>query len=135
MFVTIWRFVPSMYPQRKMTPARPTAMVATVIRERRLFRREYGPEKLPLYEAYAAIWASDDLQYHGGGTAHASAYNYWHNAMAARVARALGRDGAAYERENRKALDQLEREFKRGEISKEEYLKRKKEIEERSAVR
>ena len=25
------------------------------------------PQKLPLYEAYAAIWASDDLQYHGGG--------------------------------------------------------------------
>ena len=23
--------------------------------ERRLFRREYGPEKLPLYEAYAMI--------------------------------------------------------------------------------
>src|SRR5688572_6483019 len=34
--------------------------------ERRLFRREYtGSDgtKLPLYEAYAAIWASDDLQY------------------------------------------------------------------------
>lgn len=46
--------------------------------ERRLFRREFevNGEKLPLYEAYAAIWASDDLQYHGGGTAHASAYNY-----------------------------------------------------------
>ena len=29
--------------------------------ERRLFRREFGPEKLPLYEAYACIWASDDL--------------------------------------------------------------------------
>lgn len=34
--------------------------------ERRLFRREYGPEKLPLYEAYAAIWASDNLQYGEG---------------------------------------------------------------------
>jgi uncharacterized protein (DUF608 family) len=31
--------------------------------ERRLFRREFGPDKLPLYEAYAVIWASDDLQY------------------------------------------------------------------------
>ncbi len=69
--------------------------------ERRLFRREFevNGEKLPLYEAYAAIWASDDLQYHGGGTAHASAYNYWHNLMAARVAKRLGHDPALYERE------------------------------------
>ncbi|HYP15664.1 MAG TPA: DUF4450 domain-containing protein, partial [Opitutus sp.] len=67
--------------------------------ERRLFRREFGPEKLPLYEAYAAIWASDDLQYHGGGTMHASAYNYFHHREAARLANALGRDGAPYERE------------------------------------
>ena len=67
--------------------------------ERRLFRREFGPAKLPLYEAYAAIWASDDLQYHGGGVTHASAYNWWHNVMAARVAKLLGKDAARYERE------------------------------------
>ena len=67
--------------------------------ERRLFRREFGAEKLPLYEAYAAIWASDDLQYNGGGTAHGSAYNYWHNQMAARVAKLLGKDASLYERE------------------------------------
>jgi hypothetical protein len=34
---------------------------------------------------YAAIWASDNLEYSGGGVTHASAYNFWHNAMAARV--------------------------------------------------
>ena len=67
--------------------------------ERRLFRREFGPDKLPLYEAYAAIWASDNLQYNGGGTAHASAYNYWHNKMAARVAGLIGKDPAPYEQE------------------------------------
>lgn len=67
--------------------------------ERRLFRREFGPDKLPLYEAYAAIWASDDLSYNGGGTAHASAYNYWHNKMAARVAKLIGADAAPYEHE------------------------------------
>ena len=65
--------------------------------ERRLFRREFGPDKLPLYEAYAAIWASDDLNYNGGGTAHASAYNYFANKMAARVAKILGKDPAPYE--------------------------------------
>jgi hypothetical protein len=67
--------------------------------ERRLFRREFGPEKLPLYEAYAVIWASDDLQYHGGGVAHSSAYQLYHNKMAARLARLLGHDATSYERE------------------------------------
>jgi len=67
--------------------------------ERRLFRREFGPNRLPLYEAYAAIWASDDLQYHGGGVTHASAYNWWHHVMAARVAKWLGEDATIYERE------------------------------------
>ena len=67
--------------------------------ERRLFRREFGSDKLPLYEAYAAIWASDDLNYNGGGTAHASAYNYFANRMAARVAAALGKDPAVYQHE------------------------------------
>jgi hypothetical protein len=60
--------------------------------ERRLFRREFGSDKLPLYEAYAAIWASDDLNYNGGGTAHASAYNYFANTMATRVTKILGKD-------------------------------------------
>lgn len=67
--------------------------------ERRLFRREFGPDKLPLYEAYAAIWASDDLAYNGGGSTHGSAYNYFHNRMAARVAELLGKDASLYERE------------------------------------
>lgn len=67
--------------------------------ERRLFRREFGPEKLPLYEAYAAIWASDDLGYHGGGTAHASAYNFYHHTHAARLAKLLGKDAGLFERE------------------------------------
>ena len=67
--------------------------------ELRLFRREYGPDKLPLYEGYAAIWASDDLSYNGGGATHASAYNYFENKMAARVAKTLGKDPSPYEQE------------------------------------
>ncbi|WP_338771343.1 DUF4450 domain-containing protein [Massilia sp. METH4] len=67
--------------------------------ERRLFRREFGPAKLPLYDAYAAIWASDDLYYNGGGATHTTAYNAWHNAMAARIARLIGKDPAPYEAE------------------------------------
>jgi len=67
--------------------------------ERRLFRREFGPDQLPLYEAYAAIWASDDLEYEGGGATHASAYNYFHNVQAGQLARLLGKDPTLYERE------------------------------------
>lgn len=67
--------------------------------EKRLFRREYGPDKLPLYEAYASIWASDDIQYSGGGVAYQSAYNVYHNRMAARIARLIGKDPAPYDAE------------------------------------
>jgi hypothetical protein len=67
--------------------------------EHRLFRRTYagaGGKELPLYEAYAAIWASDNLQYNGGGAAHSSAYNVFAFRFAARLAQALGGDGTAY---------------------------------------
>jgi len=67
--------------------------------ERRLFRREFGAERLPLYEAYCCIWASDDLAYNGGGATHSSAYNVYHNRMAARVAKLIGADPTPYERE------------------------------------
>lgn len=72
--------------------------------QRRLFRREYGPEKLPLYEAYAQIWASDDLQYHGGGVTYATAYNHFKNTQAARLARLLGKTTEAAFYENEAAL-------------------------------
>jgi len=67
--------------------------------ERRLFRREFGDSKLPLYEAYATIWASDDIYYNGGGVAYSSAYNVYANRSAARLARLIGKDPAPYERE------------------------------------
>lgn len=67
--------------------------------ERRLFRREFGPDRLPLYEAYAAIWASDDLAYSGGGATHATAYNLFHHREVARLARLLGHDATPYDRE------------------------------------
>ena len=79
--------------------------------ERRLFRREFGPDRLPLYEAYAAIWASDDLQYNGGGATHSTAYNYYHNRTAARLARLLGKDAGPYEREAELILKAMRREL------------------------
>jgi hypothetical protein len=79
--------------------------------ERRLFRRPFGSDGLPLYEAYAAIWASDDLQYHGGGVTHASAYNHYHNRMIARLARMLGKDAAPFEQEANLILKAMRREL------------------------
>jgi hypothetical protein len=70
--------------------------------ERRLFRRTFagaGGAQLPLYEAYATIWASDNLQYNGGGAAHSSAYNIFAFRTAAKIAKALGVDGSGYEAE------------------------------------
>jgi hypothetical protein len=54
--------------------------------------------ELPLYEAYAPIWASDNLQYNGGGAAHSSAYNIFAFRCAAKL-RGAGRGRPAYEAE------------------------------------
>ena len=57
-----------------------------------------------LYDAYAAIWASDALQYSGGGVTHSSAYNYRANKEAAHLAKLIGENGTAYEKEAEKIL-------------------------------
>jgi hypothetical protein len=79
--------------------------------EQRLFRRPFGPDQVPLYEAYCCIWASDDLEYNGGGATHATAYNYYHNKMAARLAKLLGEDATSYEREADLILKAMQREL------------------------
>jgi hypothetical protein len=45
-----------------------------------------------------------------------------------------GGAGAAYEYQNKKALADLEKDFEEGRIDQEEYLRRKKEIQERSLI-
>jgi hypothetical protein len=80
--------------------------------EKRLFRRVYsgpGAKELPLYEAYATIWASDNLQYNGGGAAHSSAYNVFAFRSAALLARLLGEDPGPYEREASLIVEAMER--------------------------
>jgi hypothetical protein len=67
--------------------------------EQRLFRREFGPDKLPLYEGYCSIWASDDLAYNGGGSTQASADLLFQFRQAAQVAGLIGVDPAPYARE------------------------------------
>jgi len=60
-----------------------------------------------LYDAYAAIWASDALQYSAGGVTHSSAYNYRANKEAARLAKLNGENGTAYVKEAEKILDAI----------------------------
>lgn len=69
--------------------------------ERRNFKRN------GLYDAYCAIWASDGLQYSGGGVAHTSAYNYRANIAAAKLARIIGKDPSLYEKEAKDILKAL----------------------------
>ena len=62
-------------------------------------KRNYDADGDGLYDAYAAIWASDALQYSGGGVTYTSAYNYYANKMVAQLAEVLGTDATAYTKE------------------------------------
>lgn len=64
-----------------------------------------------LYDAYAAIWASDALQYSGGGVTHSSAYNYRAFKEAAALAKLIGEDGSAYAQEADKILKSMNRQL------------------------
>ncbi|MCB0637806.1 MAG: DUF4450 domain-containing protein, partial [Lewinella sp.] len=52
-----------------------------------------------LYDAYCSIWASDAVQYSGGGVTHASSYHYYSNTRAAELAVLLGEDPSPYRAE------------------------------------
>ncbi len=62
-------------------------------------KRNFDRDGDGLYDAYCCIWASDALQYSGGGVTHSSAYNYRANQVAARLARIAGDDPAPYAQE------------------------------------
>lgn len=59
-------------------------------------KRNFDTDNDGLYDAYCCIWASDALQYSGGGVTHSSAYNYRANKMAAWLAHIAGKDPAPY---------------------------------------
>lgn len=59
-------------------------------------KRNFDQDGNHLYDAYAAIWASDALQYSGGDVTHSSAYNYFSNLLAGRIATILGIRGTPY---------------------------------------
>lgn len=60
-----------------------------------------------LYDAYAAIWASDALQYSGGGVTHSSAYNYRAFKEAAALAKLIGENGEEYAKEADRILQAM----------------------------
>ncbi len=62
-------------------------------------KRNFDPDGDGLYDAYACIWASDALEYSGGGVTHSSAYNYRANLLAADLARLIGEDPTPYQTE------------------------------------
>ncbi|MET0464388.1 MAG: DUF4450 domain-containing protein [Chitinophagaceae bacterium] len=70
-------------------------------------KRNFDADGDGLYDAYAAIWASDALQYSGGAVTHSSSYNYKANKMAAMIATILHLDGTAYEAEAQKILQAM----------------------------
>lgn len=67
-------------------------------------KRNYDADDDGLYDAYACIWASDALQYSGGGVTHSSAYNYRGNKLAAKIAQLLNEDPTPYQKEADKIL-------------------------------
>ncbi|HEX6181268.1 MAG TPA: DUF4450 domain-containing protein [Chitinophagaceae bacterium] len=71
-------------------------------------KRNFDADGDGLYDAYAAIWASDALQYSGGGVTHSSAYNYRANKTAAWLATLIGENGAAYEAEANKIFKAIQ---------------------------
>lgn len=62
-------------------------------------KRNFDRDGDGLYDAYCAIWASDALQYSGGGVTHTSAYNFRGFDMAARLAAIVGEDPSPYKQE------------------------------------
>lgn len=67
-------------------------------------KRNFDQDGDGLYDAYAAIWASDALQYSGGGVTHSSSYNYRSNRIAAQLAKVIGEDPTPYQEEADKIL-------------------------------
>jgi hypothetical protein len=65
-------------------------------------KRNFDVDNDGLYDAYASIWASDALQYSGGGVIHSSAYNYYSNKTAVIIAKALQQNGDSFSAEANK---------------------------------
>lgn len=58
----------------------------------------------------------------------------WSRGAVGGAAIGAGAAGAVYEYSNKERLENLRHEYESGEISRDEYLRRKQEIEERSLI-
>jgi hypothetical protein len=74
-------------------------------------KRNFDVDGDGLYDAYAAIWASDALQYSGGGVTHSSAYNYFANKSAAILAAIIKEDKTPFEWEATKILQAVNKQL------------------------
>jgi len=74
-------------------------------------KRNFDVDGDGLYDAYAAIWASDALQYSGGGVTHSSAYNYYANKKAAEIAILINEDPLPYQKEADKILAAMNKQL------------------------
>lgn len=74
-------------------------------------KRNFDVDGDGLYDSYAALWASDALQYSGGGVTHSSAYNYRSNKVAAQLAKIIGEDGTKYQAEADKILNAINQQL------------------------
>lgn len=79
-------------------------MWPTIQRHLNWEKRNFDPDNDGLYDAYASIWASDALQYSGGGVIHSSAYNYYANKTVAEIAKKIQQDENQFSKEANKIL-------------------------------
>ncbi|MDE3236990.1 MAG: DUF4450 domain-containing protein [Bacteroidota bacterium] len=70
-------------------------------------KRNFDADGDGLYDAYCCIWASDALEYSGGGVTHSSAYNYRANLVAAQLAKIIGEDATPYAKEAKHILQAM----------------------------
>lgn len=74
-------------------------MWPTLTRHLHWEKRNFDRDNDGLYDAYCAIWASDGLQYSGGGVTHTTSYMYRANQMMTKLAQVIGEDATPYQRE------------------------------------
>ena len=74
-------------------------------------KRNFDGNNDGLYDAYCCIWASDALQYSGGGVTHSSAYNYFANKTAAHLAKLIGKNSQPYETEANRILKAMNQQL------------------------
>ena len=82
-----------------------------IVRHLNWEKRNFDPDGDGLYNAFASIWASDALQYNGGGVSHASAYNYYAFKNAARLGSLIGKETDLFQEEADKIKQAMEKEL------------------------